>query len=146
MSAFNRAILLLLSLLFLLAGADKIAHYDGFVNALRNYSLVPRGSAPILAPCVILVEVLVGAGLWWRPWRARVLVTAACLLGLFSVALGINLLDGNRGICGCWFTITLGQSTWMHITQNLILAALSLCLLWEETRAASESSARAAST
>lgn len=39
----DKAIIFFLAVIFLFSGIDKIFHYEGFVNALRNYVLVPRG-------------------------------------------------------------------------------------------------------
>lgn len=128
----DRGILLLLAVIFVFSGVDKILHYQGFVNALSDYVLVPRGTAPLLAVPVIVVELMIGLGLLVRPWRQAAALTAAVTLALFTAALGFNQAYGGRGICGCWFTITLAKSTHMHLLQNLFLAALAVNLWWEE--------------
>src|SRR4051812_6118025 len=95
-----------LILVFLSAGLDKAFHYLGFVNALRNYVLVPQGAAPFLAIPLILLELGVGLGLCFRRTRPRAALGAITLLSLFTLALGLNYLNGDRSICGCYFTIT----------------------------------------
>jgi len=134
--SLDGALILILSVIFLFSGADKAFHYEGFVNALRNYVLVPRGTAPYLAMPVIAVELLVGAGLLLKRHRAAAALAAAALLSLFSLAVGFNHLYGARGICGCWFTITLAKGTGMHLAQNLLLAAIALVVWWEARPAA----------
>jgi uncharacterized membrane protein len=113
------------------AGVDKLLHYEGFVNALRSYVLLPRGMAPILAPAVIAAELLVAVALFVRPWRSAAALAGAGLFVLFTTALAFNHLLGGRGICGCWFTVTLAQGTGMHVAQNLTLAALCLITWWD---------------
>jgi len=130
MKKIDRAILLLLALIFLFSGIDKLAHYEGFVNALRNYIVVPRGWAPYLAVPVIAVELLIGIGLFVRLWRRQAALTAAVMMAVFTAALGLNRLLGGRGICGCWFTITLARGDGMHVAQNLIMLGLALALWW----------------
>lgn len=133
-SKLNAATILLLILVFFYSGVDKVFHYEGFVNALRDYLLVPRGTAHLVAMPVILVELLIAISLLIKPWRRpAALTTAVCLL-IFSTALAINHFYGDRGICGCWFTVTLAPSTTLHIAQNLVMATLAL-VLWssEET-------------
>ncbi len=125
-------ILLLLAAIFLFSGIDKILHYDAFVNAVRNYVLVPRGWAPYLAPSVILVELMIGAGLLLRSWRRPAALTAAVTLAVFTAALTFNYIYGERGICGCWFTITLAKSTELHLAQNLLFLGLALSIWWDE--------------
>jgi hypothetical protein len=68
---------------------------------------------------------MVGLGLLVPAWRRGAAITAAATLLLFTVALVINHAFGGRGICGCWFTITLAKSSGSHIAQNLILLVMA---------------------
>lgn len=131
MKLVDKLILFLLVAVFLFSGLDKIFHYEGFVNALSNYVLVPFGLAPFLAAPVIAIELLIGIGLLLKRWRADAALLATAMLLLFTVALCLNYLYGSRGICGCWFTITLAESTELHLAQNLMLAALSFLIWWD---------------
>ncbi len=117
-----------LAAVFLFAGIDKAFHYDGFLNALRSYAVIPISWAEPLAPAVILTELWIGIGLLLRPWRPRAAVTGAAVLGLFTVVLAVNQAVAPGSVCGCWFTVTLAQSTGSHITQNLVLLGLALAL------------------
>ena len=121
-----------LAAIFLYAGIDKAFHYDGFVNALASYAVVPAGLAQILAPAVIVAEVWIGLGLLWRPWRAQAALVGAAILGVFTIALAINQVYAPGTDCGCWFTFTLAQGTGMHIVQNLVFLGLALTLWWGE--------------
>ena len=132
MRLVDRGIVLLLAAVFLFSGADKVVHYQGFVNALRDFVVVPRGWAATLAPAVVLVELLVGAALLLRPWRRPALATAAAVLAVFTAVLLVNRMLGGRGICGCWFTLTLAKSTPLHVAQNLMLMGLALSVWWSE--------------
>jgi len=128
----DRGILWLLAAVFLVSGVDKVFHYQGFVNALRDYVIVPRGWASALAPPVIAIELLVGIALLVQAWRQAAAATAAAVLAVFTAALVFNRLLGGRGVCGCWFTLTLSKSTPLHVTQNLMLLALALMIWWGE--------------
>lgn len=132
MKTLNVVILATLTLLFLGAGVDKIFHYEGFLNALRNYVLVPRGVAPILGPAVIAAELLAAVGLLVPRWRREGALSAAALLALFTAATSTNHLLGGRGICGCWFTVTLAQGTTAHVVQNFMFLVLALLVFWDE--------------
>ncbi len=127
----NQLMVLLLSAILLFAGIDKLLHYDGFVNALRDYVLVPRGTASYLAMPVILVEILLGLSLW-SAWRRAALLSTGVLFLVFTAALLVNYRFGNAGICGCWFTFTLAQSNEAHIVQNVVLAVMALTVWFEE--------------
>jgi len=54
------------------------------------------------------------------------------VLALFTAVLGVNRLMGGRGVCGCWFTLTLSKSTPLHMAQNLMLLGLALFAWWNE--------------
>jgi putative oxidoreductase len=120
-----------LAAVFLLAGLDKIAHYSGFVNALRDYQLVIRGAAPWLASPLIALELMIGVGLLVQAWRRVAALTAVVTLVLFTLALTVNYIYGGRGICGCWFTLTLARGNTQHIALNVVLAALAVLIAYD---------------
>jgi uncharacterized membrane protein YphA (DoxX/SURF4 family) len=124
--------LLFLAALFLFAALDKAFHYDGFIKALRGYVIVPQGAESMLAPPVVLSELLVGVGLLIRPWRSAAALLASILLAIFTLALVINQRYAPGAECGCWFTVTLGKATPSHVFQNLLLLGLSLSLFFDE--------------
>lgn len=120
-----------LALVFLYAGLDKAAHYDGFVNAIGSYALVPDWMAPGLAPMIIGLELIIGLGLLLPARRFQAALAGALTLAAFTSALAVNLVVAPGSVCGCWFSITLAQSDEAHIALNLILATLALTLWWE---------------
>jgi uncharacterized membrane protein YphA (DoxX/SURF4 family) len=122
-----------LAVVFLFAGIDKVFHYDGFVNALASYAVVPTAVARFLALPVIFCELWVAVGLLVSPWRRRAALSAAVLLAIFTVALAVNLYVSPGSVCGCWFTITLGRSTRLHVLQNVVLLALAVSV-WFDSR------------
>jgi uncharacterized membrane protein len=123
-----------LAALFLYAGIDKAFHYGGFVKALGGYVVVPDGAERFFALPVILAELMVGAGLLLRPWRASAALAGAVLLAVFTVALAINQKVAPGAECGCWFTVTLGKATPSHIGQNLVLLGLALSIWLDERK------------
>jgi uncharacterized membrane protein YphA (DoxX/SURF4 family) len=124
--------LLFLALLFLYAGVDKAFHYGGFVKALGGYVLIPDGLERYLALPVILAELLVGAGLLFKPWRSPAALLAAILLSAFTIALAVNQHYAPGVECGCWFTVTLGKASASHVAQNLLLLGLALSVWLDE--------------
>ena len=137
MKYVDRFIISLLAAILIFSAFDKILHYQGFLNALLDYVLVPVNSTTILAPAVITAEIVVGIGLLVRLWRRQAAFAAAFLFLIFTAAVALNYVLGGRGICGCWFTITLAQSTEHHIAQNLLMAGLALSLALSHTEEAS---------
>jgi uncharacterized membrane protein YphA (DoxX/SURF4 family) len=120
-----------LAAIFLFAGFDKVYHYEGFINALNSYSLIPRGGAQLLAMPLILAEICTGLGLAVASWRRHAAFTATALLALFTVALTVNHFIRPGSICGCWFTLTLAKGTKLHILQNLVLLGLSISIWYD---------------
>lgn len=121
----------ILVVLFAVSAVDKVAHYPGFVNALRDYTLIPQGWAPFLAPIIIQLELLIAVGLLLRSWRPGAALIAVFTLGLFTAALAVNYFSGGKGICYSWFTITLAEGNKKHIAQNLVLMASAACTWWD---------------
>ena len=122
-----------LALIFAFAGTDKIFHFDGFVNALSSYAVVPAAVARYLALPIVLSELWVGLGLLVPRWRRTAALAGAVLLAVFTVALIGNLYFSPGSICGCWFTLTLGRSTRLHVLQNVVLLALAVSV-WLDHR------------
>jgi len=79
---------------------------------------VPTAVAGYVALALILTELWVALGLLVPSWRAAAALAAAVLLTVFSVAVAINLYHSPASVCGCWFTITLGRGTRLHVLQN----------------------------
>lgn len=128
----DRAVIAFLVLLLGFSAIDKTLHYQGFVSAINDYRILPLPLGAWLAPLVIAAELSAALGLLWSPWRATAALQAAVLVSVFSVALAVNFLLGARGICGCWFSLTMAQGN-LHFVLNGILIALSL-FVWRTCR------------
>lgn len=117
-----------LSAVLVFSGIDKMFHYDGFQAALRDYSILPLTVARYIGSPLIAAEIFIGVSLFSRRWRRHASVAGGALFLIFNMALIGNYFLGGRGICGCWFTVTLAQGTLAHVVQNLMLAMLSFSL------------------
>lgn len=124
-------ILIALSALLFFSGVDKLLHYQGFVNALRDYALIPGNVSEMLAMPVILLEIFLAVALWLPLWRRPALLATGVLFLLFAAMIGGNLLFGSRNVCGCWFSLTLAATDELHIVQNLILSGLAFMVASE---------------
>ncbi|MEM9655692.1 MAG: MauE/DoxX family redox-associated membrane protein [Actinomycetota bacterium] len=125
MRILNFSIIFLIGAIFLFSGIDKLLHIEGFVNALGNYVLIPRWMARPLALPIILVELFIGLSIFAPRTRRLASLAAIGTLAVFSAAVALNGIFGDRGICGCWFTITAPQSMGVHLVQNLLLLGLA---------------------
>ena len=89
-------------LLFLLAAVHKFSTAQQFRVILEEYQVMPRVLAGVVARIVPLVEVVISVG-WITGFRpGLVAISSAALLGVYTGAIGINLLRGRIHIgCGC---------------------------------------------
>lgn len=120
----------LLSLVFLSAALDKIAHYTQFVAALNSYVVVPGHDGRYIAASVVLAELAVGAGLLVAAARRAAAALMCLMLVVFAAALAVNVYFGVTAGCGCWFTVTLGRPTYGHVLLDLALAGLAASLVF----------------
>lgn len=121
-----------LSVVFLFTSIDKFFHYKEFLNALASYVLMPPTIAPYLVLPIIFTELWVGVGMLVKRLREPAALTSASLLTIFTLALTLNYFYEPEAICGCWFTITLGTATEVHIIQNLIMVGLAFTVWWRD--------------
>lgn len=118
----------LLALVFLAAGAGKLRHREVLEGVIANYRVLPRALVPLLSHTLATIELLTGIALLVPAVAAPVAeVTAALLLGVFALAMGINLRRGRAHIdCGC-FRGTLRQTLrWELVLRNLALMGAAL--------------------
>ena len=125
MAPFALAIRTLISLVFLTAAYGKLRHGAPFQGILANYRLLPDA---MVAPAAYLIppaELLLGATLLLSvayPWPE---LSAAGLLLLFALAMGINLRRGRRHIdCGCFQSALKQTLSWTLVMRNVVLALL----------------------
>ncbi len=113
-----------LALLFLGAALHKLRDRAGFRAALAGYELLPRRLLAPAAAALALAEAAAGAGVLVPSLRRRALGLALILLGVYTLAIGANLLRGRREIdCGC-----AGPAARQPLSEWLLLRNLALGL------------------
>jgi hypothetical protein len=112
------------ALLFLRAAWHKAGDYGRFLGFVADYRLLPE---PLLAPVsrtLIGLEFAVVAMLLWPPLATCGAIGAMALLGLYALAIAINLLRGRTRIeCGCGGAAQ--PLSWLLVGRNLGLMALA---------------------
>src|SRR5690349_20975155 len=110
---------------FVLAAAQKAQHWRIFSAVLANYRLLPPA---LVAPFAIVLppaEMLVGLLLLSAQFRPFGDLAAVALLGLFAMAMAINLRRGRSEIdCGCGQSILKQNLRWLLVGRNAVLTAL----------------------
>jgi hypothetical protein len=112
-------------LMFILAGLTKILQPKPFVEALKNYAILP---VPLLSPVAVslpLVEFGLGIAIL-RFGQSRAIATSCALLLLsFAGAMAVNLLRGHGNTpCGCGL-MGKGTVSWLLVFRNVALAGIA---------------------
>jgi len=112
-------------LVFVLAAAQKAQHWRIFSGVLANYRLLPPALVAPFALVLPPAEMLVGFLLLSAQFRPLGELAAVALLGLFAMAMAINLRRGRSEIdCGCGRTFLKQNLRWLLVGRNAGLAAL----------------------
>jgi len=114
-------------LVFLLAAAQKAAHWRILSGVIANYRLLPRPAvapaAAVLPPLEMIVAMLLLCGLA-MPWTG---MASIALLTLFAAFIAINLIRGRDQIdCGCGQSFLKQSLHWTLVMRNGALAVLLL--------------------
>ncbi|MCZ6658873.1 MAG: methylamine utilization protein MauE [Gammaproteobacteria bacterium] len=119
--------------IFMVAAVHKTRNYLEFVGILNQYKLLPNFSIPYVAPLVIAAELAGAAALLTVLTRDMGLAICVGLLGIYILAIGINLARGRAAIdCGCGGEAT-PLSVWL-VLRNVVLIILA-STAWSTTEA-----------
>ena len=125
---------LLLAVVFATAAAAKLIELPTFAAVVENYRILPRRLATPVAFILPVVELATALGLLNPTTRPVAAGGAAILLGVFAIAIGINVRRGRLTIdCGCFRSTLRQQISWWMVLRNLMLMALALLALPEAT-------------
>jgi uncharacterized membrane protein YphA (DoxX/SURF4 family) len=118
---------LALAALWIASGVHKLRDPGGFAGALAAYALLPQRAVGIVARALPLIEITVAIGLLLRVSREAAALVSALLLGLYALAIAINLRRGRSELdCGCF---GFGRRSTISITLLWRNAALMLASL-----------------
>lgn len=96
------AVRILLGVVFLVAGAEKLSAIDAFAHAIANYQIVPIPLVDIAALLFIWTEIVVGVLLITGIAVRGSGLVVALLLGVFIVAILSAMARGLSINCGCF--------------------------------------------
>jgi uncharacterized membrane protein YphA (DoxX/SURF4 family) len=114
----------LLSVIFIHAGVQKVRHHAQLAGVISNYRLLPAALVPVASWLLPPVELAIGIALLVpSSWSA---LGAACLLVGFSVAIITNLARGRIHIdCGCFQSELRQELGWGLVVRNGALLAVA---------------------
>lgn len=118
---------LVLGAIFLYAGVVKSQDPAGFAQAIYNYRILPGWAINPLAILLPWVEMVMGAALVVGLWVPGASLLASGMLGLFALALCVNLARGLDIDCGCFSTASTGSgSTTWYFLRDILLMAMAI--------------------
>jgi peroxiredoxin/uncharacterized membrane protein YphA (DoxX/SURF4 family) len=120
---------LLLAVVFVVAGATKLADRDGSRRGLTDFGVPPALATPFaillpLAELAVAISLIPRATAWWGA------LGALSLLLLFVVGIGANLARGRTPDCHCFGQLHSAPAGWSTLARNGALAALAGFVLW----------------
>jgi uncharacterized membrane protein YphA (DoxX/SURF4 family) len=122
---------LVVGVLFLVAGLEKIAHIDTFAASIQNYRLTSPQIAVILATVLPWAELFSGLGVLMGIWTRGSALLTSVFLAVFTLAV-ISAIARHMDIsCGCFTQDPQAQHVgWRKVMENTALLCASLVALF----------------
>ncbi|MEZ4570632.1 MAG: MauE/DoxX family redox-associated membrane protein [Thermomicrobiales bacterium] len=115
---------LLLTGVFVVAGAAKLIDREGSLQALIGFG-VPAVAARPLATLLPLIELAVAVSLLPLAFAFWGAVGALGLLGLFAVGIALSMARGEAPDCHCFGQLHSEPAGWSTLVRNAILAGVA---------------------
>jgi uncharacterized membrane protein YphA (DoxX/SURF4 family)/thiol-disulfide isomerase/thioredoxin len=119
-----------LSVIFGSAGVTKLLDLSGTREAVKNFG-APQWLAPTLSFVLPIVELAIAVGLLFvfTTWSSA--LVGLLMLGLFVVAISINLARGQTHDCHCFGQLYSRPLGWPTLVRNFIFAGAAGFVLWQ---------------
>jgi len=121
---------LALSAVFGIAGVTKLLDQRGTRDAVKNFGS-PESIAPALAIVLPIAELAIAAGLLFNGSVVLSGIAALVVLGLFIVAISVNLAQGRTHDCHCFGQLYSRPLGWPTLARNAIFAGAAGFVLWQ---------------
>jgi uncharacterized membrane protein len=128
---------LALTALWCASGVHKLRDPRRFADAVAAYTMVPPWAVALVAGALPLIEIAVAIGLVVPVTREAAALLSTLLLGLYGLAIAINLRRGRRELdCGCLGFGRRSSISTRLLWRNgaLMLASLAVGLLQRRVR------------
>ena len=120
---------LALSLIFAVAGVTKFMDLDGTREAIKNFG-APASLVTALSFTLPFIELAIALGFLVNSSVAIAATGALVLLGVFIVAISINLAKGRTHDCHCFGQLHSAPLGWSTLIRNFAFAAMAAVVLW----------------
>jgi thiol-disulfide isomerase/thioredoxin/uncharacterized membrane protein YphA (DoxX/SURF4 family) len=119
-----------LSAVFGIAGVTKLLDQRGTREAVKNFGS-PESLALALSVVLPIAELTIAAGLLFAGTAGASALAALLMLGLFVVAISVNLARGRIHDCHCFGQLYSRPLGWPTLVRNLIFALGAGIVLWQ---------------
>ena len=119
-----------LSAVFGIAGVTKLLDQRGTRDAVKNFGS-PEALAPALSVVLPIAELAIAAGLLFASTEGASALAALLVLGLFVVAISVNLAHGRTHDCHCFGQLYSRPLGWSTLVRNLIFTLGAGIVLWQ---------------
>lgn len=120
---------LMLSLVFGVAGITKLSDQKGTREAIMNFG-APKAAAPSIAVVLPIIELAIAIGLLFSATAWLSALAAVLVLGIFVVAISINLAQGKTHECHCFGQIYSRPLGWSTLVRNVLFALAAGVVIW----------------
>src|SRR5882762_9097075 len=115
---------------FSLAGITKLMDQPGTREAVKNFGS-PNAIAPAVALVLPFIELAIAVGLLFSETTVVSSSAGILLLGLFVVAIGVNLARGQTHDCHCFGQLYSRPLGWSTLARNIVFALGAAFVLWQ---------------
>jgi uncharacterized membrane protein YphA (DoxX/SURF4 family) len=119
---------IILSLVFIFAGIEKIISPAGFSESISNYRLLPSTIIIFSAITLPWVELFTGILLLFGISVKENAAIITALLVVFTLAVIISILRGLSIDCGCFGTALGERVGLLKVTENVLLILFGMVL------------------
>jgi len=118
---------IVISFIFIYAGADKISNPDDFALSISNYRLLPMSLLNFFAITLPWIEIVTGILLLFGISVKENSAIILTMLSIFTIAIVISLFRGLSIDCGCFGKGT--QIGLFKLGENLLVIVASFMLM-----------------
>ena len=119
----------ILALVFIYAGIEKISVPAGFSDSINNYKILPLFSVNFFAIILPWIEFIAGLLLLFGIRVKENSFIISFLLSVFIIAIVISLFRGLNIDCGCFGTLNGSKIGIYKLIENLLLLLVGYILI-----------------
>ena len=120
---------IVLAIIFIYAGMEKISDTNGFSISINNYKILPLFLVNIFAITLPWLELTTGILLLFGIKVKENSFIISVLLIIFIIAISISLIRGLNIDCGCFGTVSGTKIGVNKIIEDLVLLLLGVILI-----------------